>query len=162
ARHFDKPELRLVEARPVAFLVRDADQADVAVVRPRVVEALKGLRVAAVAAADRRAAVDAAVREDAHAPGRPAADEEERSRADGPPGEVAGLRDLGLVAEVEPAATEDVLDLRPVQRLGGQRRPVVGEVALLLPLDDQIRELHRAPFSETAHHTSPARRNVPP
>jgi len=45
---------------------------------------------------------------------------------------------------------EDVLELGPMEGLGGQRRPVVGEVALLFPLDYEIREIHGAPYRPVA------------
>src|SRR4029077_19066441 len=102
--------LRLVEALGVALLVGNLHELAGRVERPRVVEALEEPRVAGVLPTDRRAAVSTGVEEHAHvAVG--AADEDDRAAVDQAPAEVAGLLELRLVADVEPAAVEDPLAL---------------------------------------------------
>ena len=112
----EEAEVGLVEPLGVACLVGDADEFTTTVEGPSVVEALEYLAVALVVAADEGAAVAAGVVEDAYL-AVAGADEEEGASAHLATAVVAGVGDLGLVTEVEPAAVEEALAFQ-LQDLG--------------------------------------------
>src|SRR5262245_23211194 len=97
--------LELVEVGRVALGVGHADELAGRIERPAVIEAGKATGVAAVLAADQRAAVQAAVDQDADL-AVAAADEDERTPGDGAAVVVARLRQLGIMTDVEPATVE--------------------------------------------------------
>jgi myo-inositol-1(or 4)-monophosphatase len=139
---FQGQTLGPVEALRVSGLVGHLHQVTLRVERPRVVEALEDASVAGILTADRRAAVGARVEQRADlAVG--AAHEDDRPAADVAPDEVAGVWNLGLVANVQPAAVEDPLPLELVDRLRRHRRAVHAEQSALPIVGDQRVELIR-------------------
>src|SRR5262249_24566752 len=92
----------------IALLAGLALQPAVAAAHPAVVEALEHPGVAALLAAHGRAAVRPGVEERVQL-ALPGGCEQDVAPRDRPGDEVARLRELGLVAQVEPAAVEELL-----------------------------------------------------
>src|SRR6185295_17398095 len=113
----DQPPLAAIELRAIGILEeRHADQRAVGAVAPAVVRTHELDRVALVVAAHLHAAVSARVQEHADASG-PVAAQNDRLLAHGRDHEVAGIRDLALVPDEEPGASEHLLLLLPVDLL---------------------------------------------
>src|SRR5262249_38420460 len=112
-----------VEGRAIALLGGQTLERASAAVVPGVVEAAHGPAVALGHPADQRAAMAARVVEDA-LDAVVAVPEQQRPVADVAGPEVTRLRDLRLVADVEPAAIEDRAHLALEHVLVGQRRAV--------------------------------------
>src|SRR5437899_2652535 len=113
----DWPPLAPVELRAVGVLgERHADERAVGAVAPAVVRALELDRVALVVTAHLHAAMPARVEKDAD-PSRAVAAQDDRLLAHRRREIVARLRDLALVADEEPGAGEDPLELLPVDLL---------------------------------------------
>src|SRR5439155_14592251 len=113
----DEPPARCVELSAVRILeIRHADQLAVGGVTPAVVRAQELDRVALVVAADFHPAVPAGVQEDVDAAAA-VATEDHRFLAHRRHREVAGSRDLTLVADEEPGSREDLLLLLAIDRL---------------------------------------------
>ena len=132
ARRLHQPELRAIEARRVGALPGHGIEPAVAVVGPAVIEAGVARRVTARLAAHHRAAMAAAVEEDAELVLAVAA-EDERPAAHGAGAEVAGGAHLGFMAHVQPAALEDALLLGGEDRRLDERRASTSRDALMLP-----------------------------
>ena len=128
-----------VEALRIAILIGNLHEIPLRVERPGVVEALEHPRITRVLTADRRAPMGARVEEHAHLP-VVAANEDDRLAADLATNEVARVRDLRFVPDVEPAPFEDVLALELEDLLGGQRRAVHAEQAAFPVVDHQRRD----------------------
>ena len=106
---------------------------------PAVVEALEGLRVAMLLAANLRAAVRAGVEHCAQGP-LGIAREQDAAAADLAGNEIAGLGQLRAVAEIEPAFIEDA-DTFGLQELG-IHKCLARDLEYLLRLIDQERGIH--------------------
>ncbi len=122
----EQAHARAVESRAIAILAGQAVERSGAAVRPRVVEAVHAPGVALGNAADQRPAMPATVVEDP-LDAVVAVPEHQRPVADVAGPEVARLRDLRLVADVEPAAIEDRAHLVAEHVLVGQRGAVDAE-----------------------------------
>jgi hypothetical protein len=110
----DQPPLAPIELRAVRVLrERHADERAVGAIAPAVVRTLELDRVALVVAAYLHAAMPARVQEHADLP-RTVATEDHRLLAHRRAEIVARLRDLALVADEEPGAGEDALELLAV------------------------------------------------
>ena len=114
AFHPPQPELVEVHSAGVGVPVRDAFELPFGVEGPRVVEALEHFGIAGILPADHRAAVRAGVVENVDVAGFHPADHEDRPSRDRSSDEVAGLGDLGFVADIQPRLGEDPVDLGPV------------------------------------------------
>ena len=111
ARRAAQAELRLVEVLRIGVVARHAVQRAVVAVGPAVIDALEAPRVALALGADERAAMAAGV-EQAVDLALPVAAEDHRPAGDPAGTEVAGLLQLGGVADIDPAAAEDAASSR--------------------------------------------------
>ena len=116
-RHLDEAPLRPVELRMVGLAeIRHADQPAVGAVAPAVIGAGEDGRVALVVAAHLHAAMAAGIEEHMDLAG-PVAAQDHRFLAHARDEVVAGVRDLALVADKQPSAGEDALQLLAVDLL---------------------------------------------
>ena len=149
-RHLDEAPAGAVELLAVRVLgERHPDQRAVGRVAPAVVGTHELDRVALVVPADLHPAMPAGVEEDVD-PGGPVAAEDDRLLAHRGHQEIAGTRDLALVAHEEPGAREDVLLLLPVDVLVDEDLPAD---AATIDVDQivetsRVRVRHRCPSVE--------------
>src|SRR4029077_11808077 len=108
-RHFDQAPLRAVEGRMVGLPEkRHADQAAVGAVAPAMIGAGEDGGIALVVTAHLHPAMPARIEENMHLAGAFAA-QDDRLLAHPRRGEIAGVRDLALMADEEPGAGKDPL-----------------------------------------------------
>src|SRR6185312_6006815 len=135
-------------------------------VRPAVIPAPEMLLVAALDLADQRAAVTAAIHQDANDAVFPS-NQDDRLASHRPQNEIAGLGDFALMAHVEPRRVKDLLELL-LENFGlrvnvavnaarpNQRRDGIGAVGPAGEIFD-----HRSGLSERATLRLPSRSGSP-
>src|SRR5579875_1900051 len=106
ARRRLEPQLLFLECRSVSARIENADQIAVIVECPGMIEALEGFRVAFGLAADLRAPMRAAIDQHAHL-AVAVANQDDRASAHVAALKIAGIADLGLVADIDPGTIED-------------------------------------------------------
>jgi len=115
-----------VKTLAVSRLIRDADEIPLVVESPGVIKALEKFGVALVEATHVGAPVGAAVVQDSRSPVA-AAHPKERLAGQRPAPKVAGIGKLRFVAEIEPAALENLCLLQRSDLSRGKRRAVHSE-----------------------------------
>ena len=90
--------------------------------------------------------MEAGVVEDAHRD-VVTAHKEERPPGDGAPPEVSGLRDFGVMPDVQPHPAEDALALQAQHVRRSHRRAMHAEYAVLASILEQSVYLHRLPLA---------------
>ena len=160
ARHARRPResVRTLVERRIATGIRHAEQLARYVIRPAVIRTAEGPRVAAIGGADQGSPVHAPVDEDGDGAVL-AAHHDDGLRADVPGDEVARARDLAVVADEDPAAVEDPLQLVVEDaRVGVERgvNAIVLHERLVVDRGGRRERRHRAYSSTSALPCPPA------